>query len=78
MFAISSINEFVAPVLDMLDSWGLLRRSSLSGDLVTKILAIDLKSASSCIFLQEEEACTYLLLAEDSPFPSEFNFLFLG
>lgn len=33
IFAISSINEFVAPVLDILDSVGRLRLSSLSGDL---------------------------------------------
>ena len=34
IFAISSIRELVAPVLEILDSVGLLRRSSvLSGDL---------------------------------------------
>lgn len=33
IFAMSSIKEFVAPVLEILDSVGRLRLSSLSGDL---------------------------------------------
>jgi hypothetical protein len=82
----SSISELVAPVLDTLDSVGLLFLSSvLSGDLLY------LRSATVNVYkycliqgkkwaLQQEgkKLSAYLRFATDSSFPSVFNFLFLG
>ena len=81
MLAISSINELVAPLLDIL-SVGRRRLSfSRSGDLRIETISQchRNKISSNGVSMHPDRKSIYLLLgADESSFSSTFNFLFLG